>query len=298
MKKCYLFCVLFFSITGLELYAQSNIKKVLIIGIDGCRPDAVRHANTPNIDELWQEGAYTFKAQTDPISFSGICWTSMLTGVWHDKHKVLTNAYKKPNVEAYPHFFRRLKEANSRLQTYTYSNWSPIHKILQKDDADIAESYSPDDQITNHVIEALKTKNLDVVFVQFDDVDHAGHAHDYSTKSQLYVKAVEKSDSLLGMIVSAVKERETYQQEDWLIIVTTDHGGSNFTHGKDIPEHTTIFFIANGKSVGKGEIMEPVGVVDVAATALYHMGIKINPKWNLDGEPRVIREQQAQLNID
>jgi len=290
MKKKYLLClVLFFSIMSLEIYAQKNIKKVLIIGIDGCRPDVIRHANTPNIDKLWTEGAYTFQAQTDPISFSGICWTSMLTGVWHQKHKVLTNAYKNPNIEDYPHFFRRIKESNPKLQTFSYSNWSPIHKILQKYDADIAESYSSDDQITDHVIEALKTNDPDVIFVQFDDVDHAGHAYDYSTKSPLYVEAVEKSDSLVGFIVSAVKERKTYEKEDWLIIVTTDHGGSNFTHGKDIPEHTTIFFIVNGKTVEKGKIMEKVGVVDVTATALYHMGIKINPKWSLDGKPIGIR---------
>jgi predicted AlkP superfamily pyrophosphatase or phosphodiesterase len=56
-------------------------RKVLVIGIDGCRPDALLNAKTPNIDQLWQNGAYSFKAKTDELSSSGICWTSMLTGV-------------------------------------------------------------------------------------------------------------------------------------------------------------------------------------------------------------------------
>ena len=83
--------------------------KVLIIGIDGCRPDALLSASTPNIDKLWKNGAYSFQTKTDDISYSGSCWTGMLTGVWHAKHKVLSNKYLDPNIEEFPHFFNRLK---------------------------------------------------------------------------------------------------------------------------------------------------------------------------------------------
>ena len=68
--------------------------KVLIIGIDGCKPDALLKAKTENIDSLWKNGAFSFNAKTDEISSSGICWTGMLTGVWHNKHNVTTNDYK------------------------------------------------------------------------------------------------------------------------------------------------------------------------------------------------------------
>ena len=52
--------------------------KVLIIGIDGCRPDALISASTPNIDKLWKNGAYSFHTKTDDISYSGSCWTGVL----------------------------------------------------------------------------------------------------------------------------------------------------------------------------------------------------------------------------
>ena len=71
-------------------------KKVLIVGIDGCRPDALRAARTPAMDALWQEGAYSFSAQTDERTVSGPCWTSILTGVWPEKHGVLSNDYRQP----------------------------------------------------------------------------------------------------------------------------------------------------------------------------------------------------------
>ena len=94
MKTIFLFLLSVFLYSSL-LNAQN---KVLIIGIDGCRPDALLKANTPNLDKLWKNGAYIFNTKTDEISSSGICWTGMLTGVWHEKHNVLTNSYKNPSI--------------------------------------------------------------------------------------------------------------------------------------------------------------------------------------------------------
>ena len=90
--------------------------KVLIIGFDGCRPDSFLKANTPKIDSLWKNGAYSFNAKTDGISSSGICWTGgMLTGVWHEKHNVISNSYKDSNIKVFLHFFRRVKH-NSKIK--------------------------------------------------------------------------------------------------------------------------------------------------------------------------------------
>lgn len=266
-------------------FAAPAQTKVLIIGIDGCKPDCLLAANTPNLDNLWKEGAYTFNAKTDGISSSGICWTGMLTGVWHEKHKVISNEYKNPNISEYPHFFRRVKEQKSELKLYSVVNWSPIHKILQEGDADIVNYLLTDEKVTKRVTHLLLNDNPDVMFVQLDDVDHAGHEYDYNPQSKKYLKAIEKADKQVGEMVDAIHKRATFTDEDWLILVSTDHGGSNFGHGKDIPEHTTIFYIANGPKVKKGEIPEQVNVIDVAVTAMKYLGIKISDDWQLDGMP-------------
>lgn len=269
--------------------ATPKEKKVLIIGLDGCRPDVLESANTANIKQLMENGAYCLQAKTDPISSSGICWTGMLTGVWHEKHNVINNNYENPNIAEYPHFFRRVKEFNPELRTASVVNWQPIHKIFQEGDADIAENYSPDEKVAERVSEILSSDQADVVFVQLDDVDHAGHTYDYSVDSQEYVRSVEKADSLTGIMVDALKKRPNYLNEDWLILVSTDHGGSNFGHGKDIPDHTTIFYVANGESVKKGKLEDGANVIDVAVTAMQHLGITINETWKLDGKPRGIQ---------
>jgi predicted AlkP superfamily pyrophosphatase or phosphodiesterase len=260
-------------------------KKILIIGIDGCKPDALLKANTKNIDRLWKRGAYSFNTKTDEISSSGICWTGMLTGVWHNKHNVISNNYKAPNITEYPHFFRRVKEYNPNLQTFSIVHWGPLHKILQEGDADVFEVFDSDEDVTNEVVRKLLTKDVDVMFVHLDDVDHAGHTFGYGTDVHQYIKAIETKDEEVGRIISALKKRSNYKNESWLILVSTDHGGSEKSHGKNIPEHTTIFYIASGKSVKKGKIEKQVNIIDVAVTALTHLGISIKEEWKLDGKP-------------
>jgi len=259
-------------------------KKVLIIGIDGCRPDALLAAKTPNLDKLWQNGAYTFMAKTDVISSSGPCWTAMLTGVWHLKHKVLSNDYKNPDLTHYPHFFHRIKEELPGKRCYSVANWGPIHNILQEGDADHVSSATNDVKVAKKVEELLVNEEVDVMFVQLDEVDGAGHRHDYSVHSPKYLEAIERSDKQLGLMLNALTQRPEYLKEDWLILVSTDHGGSDFGHGKNIPEHTTVFYIASGTGVAVGEIEKEVGVVDVAVTAMHHLGIEARDSWYLDGQ--------------
>jgi len=235
-----------------NMFTKEN--KVLIIGIDGCRPDALLKANTVNIDKLIENGAYSFKAKTDEISSSGICWTGMLTGVWHNKHNVISNEYKNPNMDEYPHFFHRVKLAKPGLNIYSIVNWTPLHKILQDGDADVIKSLQSDDSVTNAATKYLSEADVDIMFIHLDEVDHAGHTYGYGPEYEEYLKAIEIADQRVGQLISALEGRQNYENENWLIMISTDHGGSEKGHGKNIPEHTTIFYIVAGKDTVKGEI--------------------------------------------
>ena len=54
---------------------------------------------------------------------------------------------------------------------------------------------------------------------------------------------------------------------------------------------TTIFFLACGPTVEPGRISEAPNIVDVAVTALTHMGVTIDPGWQLDGRAVALREE-------
>ncbi len=55
-------------------------------------------------------------------------------------------------------------------------------------------------------------------------------------------------------------------------------------HGGDTHEERTIFFLVSGVQVRVGAPDTAPGVVDVAVTALVHLGIEIDPVWGLDGQ--------------
>ncbi|WP_437187214.1 alkaline phosphatase family protein [Planctomicrobium sp. SH668] len=116
--------------------ATERTKHVLIFGIDGVRPDSLEKAPTPSIDQLIETGAYTNTAQilgeryqgNDTISGPG--WSSILTGVWADKHGVHDNTFKGMNYELFPHFFKHLKLVRPDAFTVSLVSWKPIHDFI------------------------------------------------------------------------------------------------------------------------------------------------------------------------
>lgn len=266
-------------------------KKVLIVGIDGCRPDSLLAARTPAIDSLRARGAYSFKAQACRLTKSGPCWSSMLTGVWPEKHGVTNNSFAGAQFDTYPHFFQRLKEARPATRTASIVHWAPINTHLVRG-ADVVETYGTDAEVTDAVSRVLLEDRADMVYMHFDDVDGAGHKNGYGPNAE-YVAAIGVADNRIASVLKALESRKTYRNEDWLIIVSTDHGGETekapgavkARHGDDVPDHRTIFVIVSGKDVRKGEILPAPNSVDVPQTVLRHLGVAVRPEWGWDGRP-------------
>lgn len=261
-----------------------RVPRVLLIGIDGCRPDALLAANAPHLHGLIKEGAFSDQARTGEFTVSAPGWASMLTGVWHPKHGVRDNKFEGAAFDRYPHFFRRLKQVRPKAYTVSLTHWPGIATHIVRD-ADVSTLFPADARIADMALRVLRERDPDVLFVHFDEVDGAGHKHGFHPKVPHYVKAIEQTDDYIGRLLRAVRARKGYATEDWLILVSTDHGGSEKSHGQNIPEHRTIFVIVSGANAARGRITPPPGVVDVAATALVHLGIPLDPKWDLDGKP-------------
>jgi predicted AlkP superfamily pyrophosphatase or phosphodiesterase len=257
-------------------------KKALILGIDGCRPDALLAASTPSFDSLIENGSFSDQAQTGAYTISAPGWADMLTGVWYDKHGITDNSFEGRRLEEYPHFFARLKEKAPHLNAVSIVNWAPINEeILSGADRNVE---IPDDaEVAKEAIRTLKQDDLDLLFIQFDEVDAGGHKHEYRKDSAGYLAVIEKTDALIGLILDALKSRASFGEEDWLIVSGTDHGGSGTSHGQDIPDHRTIYLIVSGDSAKKGEISPAPEIVDVPPTVAAHLGIEPDPAWGWEG---------------
>lgn len=275
---------------------QEVRKKVLLIGVDGVRPDILAEVETPNIDALIAHGAYTPTALTGYPSVSGPGWSSMLIGVWPDKHGVTDNDFEGKRYDRYPDFLTRIESVRPELNTFAVADWLPLvtddHNGPVIGDAPdvkhVLDGYElgwaeADERSVELATEHLRTGDPDAMFVYLGNPDETSHHHE--SIGPEYRAAIRQADELIGRLMEAVSSRATYHEEDWLILVSTDHGRrANGGHGGDTPAERTIFYLASGPSVVVGRLGSTPAIVDVAVTALAHLGISIDPSWELDGK--------------
>jgi hypothetical protein len=120
----------------------------------------------------------------------------------------------------------------------------------------------------------LNSGDPDAIFVHFDQVDAAGHSSGWG--SIPYRAALQNVDGLIGNIMEAVNERPgvVAGTEDWLVIITADHGGlgTGHTASQGLINWETPF-VVSGPSVPDGVQLAQGTLRDVVPTALWHLGI-------------------------
>jgi predicted AlkP superfamily pyrophosphatase or phosphodiesterase len=262
--------------------------KVLVIGIDGLRSDALMAARAPSLKALMRGGASTVEALADSITRSGPGWTSVVSGVWHGKHGVSDNSFAGYRAGEYPHFFKRIKEARPDLLTASIVDWKPLNSVLLRS-ADLALAPGDDDSVAAQAAGLLTFGDPDVLFLHFDAVDHAGHGWGFSPYSIPYLLAIRQTDDRVGRVLAALEARPGRAREKWLILCVTDHGGIWRHHGADIPECRRIPFMVAGDGAERGEALAEASLVDVAPTILTYLGIPIDPAWGWEGRPRGLK---------
>lgn len=282
-------------------------KKVLVVGIDGLRPDALLAAEAPHLHGMIDGGAFTDTTQilgTRPTvsdTISGPGWSSILCGVWSDKHRVVDNDFTETDYVRYPHFFARLKESRQQAATLSAVNWPPIHdRITSAADVDLLPDHADDKdyvgwdrKVALAAARALFEEDPDAAFVYFGGVDVAGHAEGFHPSVPRYMDAIAEVDRHVGELLAALQQRPHYADEDWLTIVCTDHGGQGTGHGGGhrVPEIRTVFLIVGGAAAQPGRIAGPTYLVDVVPTALQHLGVTIRDEWGLDGRAVGLRSE-------
>jgi len=257
---------------------------------------------TPVIDSLAAAGFFSDEAKTRVRTVSGPGWSSMTIGARTDKHLVDGNNFEGNDYATYPDFLTRIERERPELNTFAVLDWPPLGTTnsggpLFSDAIDVrinfdgeADGYRYADSLSvEAAVEHLRDTDVDAAFVYLGDIDVV--AHETNSRSPQYKAAIEWADTRVGLLLQAVRERPTYGEEDWLILLSTDHGRNDAGgHGGNSPSETTIFFLASGPSVDPGTTDCPPDIVDVAVTALAHMGLGPDPAWNLDGQARGLKE--------
>jgi len=280
-----------------KLFSRSVAKKkVLLLGIDGLQFEKMANVSTPNLDEFNIVKAYTGGIKgtnSEQKTNSGPGWITILTGVWANKHRVLDNSSSFKS--ATKSIFQRIKEHNPYLETTSIVTWKTIHNFLREQlnyiDYKI-EGYGDDKAIMNAVNE-INNHNPDFLFIDIDEPDSVGHGNGFGER---YNNAIKRADERLGTLVAAIKNRVKERNEDWLIILTTDHGRqpSGYGHGSQSNSEKTIFIGMN--KIGNEEFTSytssvpnkdfnglygHVSQTSIVPTILTHLEIPIKKEWQL-----------------
>jgi predicted AlkP superfamily pyrophosphatase or phosphodiesterase len=269
--------------------------KVLMIGIDGVRVDVLAEVATPNLDALAAAGTFSDEALTGQPTVSGPGWSSFLIGVWPDKHGVLGNDFSANRYDRYPDVLTRVETVRPELNTFVVADWLPLVTTdaggpLIGDAPDVKvvlDGYElgwaeADRRSVDAAVSELTESDPDLLFVYLGNPDETSHGA--GSIGEEYRAAIVEADRQVGRLLDAIQARPDVGGENWLVLVSTDHGRrADGGHGGDSLEERTIFFVASGRAVRVGPPDDIPGIVDVAVTALVHLGIELDPAWELDG---------------
>ena len=252
-------------------------KHVIVIGVDGAG-NFFNKSETPNIDKIFADGAVSYKVLTENPSISAQCWGSLLHGVTNNVHG-LTNAIVAekayPQDSKYPSFFKVVSENDKKAIMASFTNWNPINVGIVENGINVYKYGSVGDAaICNAVCNYVTAKAPKLVFVQFDEVDGAGHSSGYNTPA--HFAKIKEIDGYIGKIYEAYKKKGIL--DDTLFIVTADHGGNGKSHGGYTDGEKYIMFAAAGKTVEKGTIGDMV-IRDTASVVLHAFGYEQPETW-------------------
>jgi predicted AlkP superfamily pyrophosphatase or phosphodiesterase len=268
----------------------SAIRRVLIVSIDGLRPDLALRADTPTIHGLLPQSSFTFWARTTAESVTLPSHTSMLTGVVPIRHEIQWNKDLPLLHPVYPVFPTLFELAHadgySTAMAAGKSKFINLAKPGTLDWTFIPDSSTSEDaDVIGPALAILRGHQPEVFFVHLPSVDNVGHASGWATPEQL--AAISRADACVGRLLAVLDELKL--RDSTMVIITSDHGGSGKSHGPDDPRSRHIPWIVSGPGIRKNLDLTQyaeltVDTEDTFCTACYVLGIHPT-RLPLDGKP-------------
>ena len=247
---------------------KPRAERVIVISIDGCRPDAFETAGAETIKKLIERGASCAKAETIRPSITLPSHTAMLTGLDFDHHQVVWNNYRTGYI-VHPTIFSVVAQtgkktamffskdkfhflANPACVSWVYGPPTPNKVPKQEDYSELEqlkEMLKKEEEATKQPPKKAGTPTPGEMMTSADMLARAFNAawpqqkwpmtfvhfreadengHRRGWMGPEYIEAVKTIDKAIASIVETIEKNGGFEKT--ALIITADHGGSNRGH--------------------------------------------------------------------
>lgn len=311
------------------VFACAKTRKAVYVIIDGVPADQIERLRTPAIWDIASRGAYAraytggdVGTYTETPTISAVGYTNLLTSTWFYKHNVGGNDNLKPNYN-YWTVFRIAAGQDRKVTTGLYSSWTDNRTVLigegkeetgnlkldyVRDGYDLDKVRFPhkekdlhvfdyDEEVSLAAARSIREDAPDLSWVYLWYTDDAGHIDGNGAYFDEYVR---KADTQVARVWEAVKYREKNFDEEWMVLVTTDHGRDDSGHGhggQSLRERTT--WISTNVPVNKHFRDSNLAITDIAPSICRYLGLEVprDVLWEQDGIPFVGRTDICDLRV-
>ncbi len=243
-------------------------KKAIVIGYDGCRADALSlvGGTTSAINKMLNDGASLNLSYCGGVNYpdgentqatsTAPGWCSLLTGVWADKNGVYGNGQPK-NMENKTLMTSLIEEGKMDSASFLTiwgghftdedATYVPEKEYCEANNLNVKFEKCATNVITatTCMSELASSDCPDFTIAILEGPDGAGHSFGFSINNPCYQAGFQLNDTLAFGTLLTIEARETYETEDWLIIITSDHGGFGTGHGGPTIQERMIFIVSN-----------------------------------------------------
>lgn len=249
-----------------------DTKKVIVLGYDGFREDGLEiilDDPQSSVRMAAEQGGlyHTYaggEGEQRQETTTGPGWASILTGGWSGSTGIDSCAdTKRGSIKTF-----LMDAAQKGYPSVFAASWAEHFTVTYKQDIEYASRrqlplryiQTMGDEETYETILQLVTKRRgqeksemqdpDVIFFTLEITDRAGHQTGFENQNPSYRDACIIADACGRNIIWEIKHRDTYEREEWLILITTDHGGIGTSHGGQTEEERNTWLASSRKIEG------------------------------------------------
>jgi predicted AlkP superfamily pyrophosphatase or phosphodiesterase len=166
-------------------------------------------------------------------------------------------------------------EATHRIRVDYHADGFEQDTIVFPHDKASFYTHLIDDSVTALADQCIREQGPDLTWLYLEYTDDMGHRHGDGPDMK---QAITFMDRQIGRVWNAVQFRQQKYPEDWLIIVTTDHGRDSVTgrsHGGQSTRERTTWIATDAKDLNHYHRDGTPAIVDILPTIVRFMNIPI-----------------------